>query len=82
MKNDWFYNVIRIDDGLKRLIRKEHLIEFVSYLSKKIAEEPNDKEVPHLYVQKELEDWIMNTFGVEIEIDEPNKYVFKRKAVN
>ena len=58
MDKDWFYDILRIDDGLKKLIRKEHFVTFVSYLSKKMTEENPEKEVPKKYVQNELKSWI------------------------
>jgi hypothetical protein len=67
LKDDWFYNIFRVDQGLIDLIKKEHLIIFASYLSKKMSEEDQDKEVPPKYVQSELKQWIQDNFNIKVD---------------
>lgn len=69
MEKDWFYGIFFIDQGLKDLIKKEHLIEFGVYLADKMSTEPDDKEVPKGYVQHELKMYIQEKFKVTIQED-------------
>lgn len=73
LKNDWFYNIFRVENGLIDLVKKEHLVTFASYLSDKMSKEDPNKEVPKKYVQDELRKWIDDKFDVKIVVKETPK---------
>lgn len=66
MEHDWFYDIFMVDSGLKKLIRKEHFIDFSLHLSDEMSKKPDDEVVPKKYIQNELKKYIKNTFNVKI----------------
>ena len=76
LKNDWFYNIFKVDQGLIDLVKKEHMVAFASYLAKKMNDEDPNKEVPVKYVQTELKNWIETNFGIKVDFPAATKREF------
>ena len=65
---DRFSRAFVVEDRLIDAIKPEVVDEFSKSLSEKMANEPDDKEVPDHYIENELKRYINETFDVEPEI--------------
>ena len=64
MKDDWFYSAFVMEDKLIKMVRKDVLRIFAVELAEKMANEPDDKEVPHHYVENELKKFLNEKFDI------------------
>jgi len=64
MPNDWFYSAFRMEDNLVKMVRKEELRVFAVELAGKMKKEPDDKEVPHHYIENELKKFLNERFNI------------------
>ena len=64
MPNDWFYSAFIMEDNLVKMVRKDVLRIFALELANTMENEPDDKEVPHHYVENELKKFLNDRFGI------------------
>ncbi len=64
MGDDWFYNAFVMEDDLINMVRKDVLRIFAVELANKMENEPDDKEVPHHYIENELKKFLNDKFDI------------------
>jgi len=64
MGDDWFYSTFIMDDKLIKMVRKDVLRVFAVELANIMEQEPDDKEVPHHYIENELKIFLNEKFGI------------------
>lgn len=60
--DDWFYRSFAIERGLINMVKKEHMIDFGFYISKKIEYQDDLSVVPPYYVENEFRKWCNRKF--------------------
>lgn len=72
MEDDWFWKIFVMKDKLVDMIKKEHMIKFAKYLADKMESEPDNKEVPHNYIENELKYWLNFNFNITPPLNTKN----------
>jgi hypothetical protein len=60
--SDPFTRIFFISDGLMNMMNEENKIKFARYISELADKMPNDQEVPDMFVENELRNWINQRF--------------------
>ena len=64
LQDDWFYSTFVMDDNLIKMVRPEILRTFAVELAHKMEQEPDDKEVPHNYIENEFKTYLNEKFNI------------------
>jgi len=62
--DDWFYNAFVMDDKLIQMVRPDVLRIFAVELAHKMEQEPDNKEVPHHYIENEFKTYLNDKFEI------------------
>jgi hypothetical protein len=60
--SDPFTRIFFISDGLMNMMNEENKIKFARYISELAEKMPDDQEVPDMFVENELRNWINQRF--------------------
>ena len=72
MVDDWFYKSFAIERGLILMVKKEHVVHFAYYLSKKMEYMSNDSIVPPYYVENEFRTYMNKKFELNPQLSLKN----------
>lgn len=64
MERDWFYEAFVMKDNLTDMVKHNVLRKFAVELAEKMEKEPDDKEVPHNYIENELKRYLNKNFNI------------------
>jgi len=64
MGDDWYYTAFVMEDDLIKMVRKDVLRLFAIELANKMEQEPDDKPVPHHYIENELKKYLNEKFDI------------------
>jgi hypothetical protein len=77
MGDDWFYTAFVMEDDLIKMVRKDVLRLFAIELANKMEQEPDDKPVPHHYIENQLKIYLNEKFDIsppmELKSSKPKK---------
>lgn len=65
---DWFYKSFAVQRGLIMMVRKEHIIHFAYYLSKKMEYLDDNALVPPYFVENEFRTYMNKKFELEPQL--------------
>lgn len=63
---DWYYDVFYVNDGLIKMVRKEHIYEFTFFIAEEIQKKKDNQEVPKYWLDNEFRKWLNNKFNVDL----------------
>lgn len=84
MGNDWFYDAFVMEDDLIKMIRKDVLRSFAIGLANRMEQEPDDKLVPHHYIENELKKYLNENYGITppMEFKNTKPKIKNKKLIN
>lgn len=68
MVDDWFYKSFAVQKGLIQMVRKEHIVKFAYYISKKMQYEDDDRQVPPYYIENEFRRYLNRNFRIDPQL--------------
>lgn len=63
---DWYYDVFYVNDGLIKMVRKEHIYEFTFFIAEEIQKKKDNQEVPKYWLDNEFRKWLNNKFDIDL----------------
>lgn len=66
--DDWFYKSFAVQRGLITMVRKEHVVHFAYYLSKKMEYMEDKAIVPPYYVENEFRKYMNKKFELDPQL--------------